>query len=489
LYGPDNSAWPQYRHDYKRTGYYVWPANCASITHMYDVVHGSIDEGIIGQDANGDGGVDIIGTQQSSSVYGVMAVDGITGDTLWENRMDYFAGPGIASAAASRDKVFANGYAYFSVLDLSTGATIYQYNKPDARDASPAIADVDGDGCPEVYTAFGTEAVAIDGCASTYTALWLYSLPAAAYAPALGDIDGDGLEEVLYPLANGEIYVLDALTGTLHSSFSAGVPSSLTLYPDYTIALGDVDGDGKDEVAVPTPTSIAVYKYRGFIFGWVNMWSVGGFTDGSPVALADKDGDGLVDVWMNHGGDLYIYKGLDGTLLANTSGLGVNGGDGLGYPPTLVDLTGDFFPDVLEITNDYYVSLLDGLSLTSLGSYGPTPYSITSEVIVLKLGGSLAFAVGDYSCHINAWGTCPLGYDDPTDVSEKPDVVSTTFKYENGKLLVGASAPTVVSIYDRSGRTVMSVRVEGTETIDLRSLSKGVYIVKVGDGLHRIVIR
>lgn len=488
LYGPEGTPWPQYRHDYKRTGFYRWAAQCSSIGHMYDRVHGTIDESIIGMDANGDGAVDILGAQQSSSAYGVMALDGPTGDTLWENTGDYFPGPGIASVAASDSYVFANGNSYFKVIDLATGSTVYQYDKPDGRGPSPAIADVDEDGCPEVYTSFGSTAVAVDGCATSYTTLWTYSLPAGAYAPALGDVNGDGDLEVVYPLSNGEVYVLDAATGSLHSSFSAGVSSSVDIYPDYTVALGDLDGDGRDEVVVPTASSVAAYEYRGFIFGWVSMWSVSGYSEGSPVALADYDGDGLEDVWVVHDGEVYIYKGTDGTLLGNTTGFSVDGADGRGYPPTLVDLTGDGFPDVLAPVNNYYVGLVDGLSLTSIGTYGTTPYSISSEVVVLKLGNALAFAVGDYSCHINVWGTCPLGYDDPTEVSEAVKG-GITLKIAGNAILVSSPAQGEIAVYDVTGKRVMLRKVSGSSRIDLSSLPAGMYVVRVGGKTVRFVKR
>ncbi|NPB04736.1 MAG: T9SS type A sorting domain-containing protein [Thermotogae bacterium] len=488
LYGPEGEAWPQYRHNYKRTGFYVWPAECVSISHMYDVVHGSIDESIIGMDANGDGAVDIIGAQQSSSAYGVKAFDGPTGSALWETGGDYFPGPGIASVAASDSLVFANGYYYFRALNITDGAILYQHDKPDGRGPSPAIADADGDGCPEVYTSYGTEAVVLDGCASTYTPLWNYTLPAVAHAPALGDINGDGELEVLYPLTNGEIYVFDALTGSLHSSFAAGVSSSVDIFPDYTVALGDVDGDGKDEVVVPTATSVSVYKYAGFIFGWRSLWTVSGYTQGSPVALANRDGDGLPDVWVVHDGELYVYKGTDGSLLANSSGFNVDGVEGRGYPPTLVDLTGDRFPDVLAPSGNYYVRVLDGLSLTLVGTYGTTPYSISSEVVVLRLGGSLAFAVGDYSCHINVWGVCPLAWDDPTGISERPQR-SADLSFVEGGIVVFASKPITLSIYDVTGRVVKRVEVEGERRIETSDLPKGVYVVRFAGRTYRLLKR
>ncbi len=470
LYGVWNEAWPMFRHDYKRTGHYkAWKASCSSMSHLYDVVHGTMDESVISRDANGDGYTDVIGTQ--AEAYGVKVIHGWNGTTIWQSGSDRYSYPPIP-AAASDTRVFAVGYNYFQVFNLSTGSTIYRYSKGGSRDPAPAVADIDNDGCPEVYTAFGRTAVAINGCASSYSTLWTYSLPASPYAPALGDVDGDGDLEVLYPTSNSTVYVLDAATGSFHSSFSFGSPYSGM--PDYTVALDDLDGDGKDEVVTVTTYYI---KAHDFNYGWSENWSVFIYSGGSVPALGDKDGDGLPDVWVIRNNNVYVYKGTDGSLLGSSSVGDLNSD----YPPSLADLTGDRIPDVLAIKGSHYVRVINGATLTPVMTLGSTPYGITSEVVVLKLRNTLGLTVGDHSCHINTWGGCLIGTDDELSVGEKEDAQST-LKFD-GTYVVAKGRE--IEIYDRSGHILL----RGYGKVSVSSLPKGIYFARSGEKVIRIAVR
>ncbi len=470
LYGVWNEAWPMFRHDYKRTGHYkAWKASCSSMSHRYDVVHGSMDESVISRDANGDGYADVIGTQ--AEAYGVKVIHGWTGGTIWQSGSDRYSYP-PTPAAASDTRVFAVGYNYFQVFNLSTGSIIYTYVKGGHRDPAPAIADIDNDGCPEVYTAFGNTAVAINGCASSYSTLWTRSLSSTPRAPALGDVDGDGDLEVLYPTSSGTVYVFDAATGSSHSSFSPGSPPS-SARPDYTVALEDLDGDGKDEVVAVTSSYIRVYDYNS---GWSLRWSVS-FSGESAPALGDKDGDGLPDVWAIRSGNVYVYKGTNGTYLGSSS----VGDLTSGYPPSLADFTGDLIPDVLAIRSSYYVRVISGATLSPVMTFGSTPYGITSEVAVLKLQSTLGFVVGDHSCHINAWGGCPIGTDSDLAVGEREEA-QPSLKFD-GTYVVAKGRE--IEIYDRSGHVLL----RGYGKVSVSSLPKGIYFARSGEKVLRVVVR
>jgi len=476
-YGPTAEDWKQYRHDYRRTGRTPLRAICSSPSELYDAVHGSLDLSIIATRVNGGADHDIIAAERNN---GVAAKDGATGSHIWSSVSESFTSPGIASVAASDQFVFANGYGRFWVLRLTNGLTVYSYDKPDARDASPLIADINSDGCPEVFTSFGTLAVSINGCATSYTTNWTYTLPASAFAPALLRIGGSWF--VAYPASNGFIYVLNASTGTLHSSFNASVPSAISSYPDYTIATGNLDGVGDDEIVVPRTSSVAVYRWTGS--SWTTLWSVSALSNVSPVALGDKDGDGLEDVWVVAGTELRVYKGNNGTLLGQTSGLGVSGRYGSAHAPTLFDFNGDGTLDALVPYNNYYVRAVNGATMSIMGTFGTTPYSITSEVIVIKLSSTeVGFSVGDYSCYITTWGRCVLGYDDGTAVEER----EIKGRYEILRDGIRISGDMEVVFYSIEGKEVKRYRVEGESFINLSDLPKGVYMVKIGREVVKFV--
>jgi len=476
-YGPAAEDWKQYRHDYRRTGRTPLGGTCSSPSELYDAVHGSLDLSIIATRVNGGADHDILAAERNN---GVAAKDGATGSHIWGGFSESFTSPGIASVAASDQFVFANGYYRFWVLRLTNGTTVYSYDKPDARDASPLIADINSDGCPEVFTSFGNTAVSINGCATSYTTNWTYTLPASAFAPALLRIGGSWF--VAYPASNGFIYVLNASTGTLHSSFNASVPSAISSYPDYTIATGNLDGVGDDEIVVPRTSSVAVYRWTGS--SWTTLWSVSALSDVSPVALGDKDGDGLEDVWVVAGGELRVYKGNNGTLLGQTSGLGVWGRYGSAHAPTLFDFNGDGTLDALVPYNSYYVRAVNGATMSIMGTFGTTPYSITSEVIVIKLSSTeVGFSVGDYSCWITTWGRCVLGYDDGTAVEER----EIKGRYEILRDGIRISGDMEVVVYSVNGKEVKRYSVEGESFINLSDLPKGVYMVKIGREVVKFV--
>ena len=439
------------------------------MSHLYDVVHGTQHEGVVSRDANGDGYADVIGTQ--AEPYGVKVVHGWSGATIWQSGSDQYGYP-PTSAAVSNTRVFAVGFRYLQVFNLFTGSIIYTHSKGSGRDPSPAIADIDDDGCPEIYAAFSGTLVSINGCSSSYSTFWVQAFSPGFHAPALGDVDGDGRFEVLYPTRSGTIYVLNAATGSLHSYFIPGTPPPSSR-PDYTVPLDDLDGDGRDEVVVVTSTAIKVYDYN---FTWSLRWAVS-FPGGSIPALGDKDGDGLPDVWAIRGGDVYVYKGTDGSFLGRSSVSDL----AFYYPPSLADLTGDGVPDVLAIRWPNRVRVIDGATLSSVGLYGATPYPITSEIIVLKLRNTLGFAVGDGSCHINAWGGCPIGTDGELSVGEREEI-QPSLKFD-GTYVVAKGRE--IEIYDRSGHILL----RGYGKVSVSSLPKGIYFARSGEKVLRVVIR
>ncbi len=474
--------WKQYRHDFRRTGRTPLRATCpSSMAELYDVVHGGLDIGIITANVNRDGDHDILANETTSD--GIKAFDGNSGAALWLNPGDNYPTP-IASIAASNisQKVYSNAEQYFEVIDLATGATVYSYDKVDGRGPSPLVADVDSDGCPEVFVAYGGTAVSVSGCASTYIENWTYSA-ATLHAAALGDVDGDGNYEVLYPAYDGNVYVLDALTGAFHSSFAAGVPSGVSTPPDYTVAVGDLDGDGDHEVVVPGVGSVSAYDYG--MSGWSQMWSVSAPSN-SVVALGDKDGDGLEDVWYVSSGELHVVKGTDGSPLGRTSGAGAFSN----YPPTLMDLTGDGSLDAIIVeSSGNAIRLIDGSTMGVISTLGTTPYNVTSEIVVLKISPTdVAFAVGDHSCYVTVWGPCILGgLDEELAVEEERREIS--FKVEGSVLHVSTTHPTPIRVYDVAGRLKYAKSLSvGRHTIYL-DVPRGVYMVRLGDRLYRVLLR
>jgi len=481
-FGPSAPDWKQFRHDFRRTGRTALVGNCGSMSRLYDRVHGGLDLSLISVDVNHDGDYDIITAEIN---YGVKATDGNSGANLWlRDFPDQFRTP-IASVAASRNnrKIYAHSYSYFRVLNMS-GNILYSQTKSSRRGESPLVADIEPDGCPEVFVYMSGYAYSIRGCASTFLYNWRTSLPSPSHAAAMGDIDGNGDWEILFPLTNGRIYVLNAEDGSFHSSFYAYIPSTPETYPDYTVAVEDLDGDGRDEVVVPRRSAVRVYEYGS---SWTQVW-YRSLTNSSTVALGDKNGDGRSDVWVVSGNELRVYRGYDGAYLGGTSSLGARAS----YPPTLLDLNNDGHLDAVVMYGNYRLRLVNGVTMNVITTLGTTPYGITSEVVPLKLSPtSLGFSVGDHSCHISTWGYCTLAAaDDDLSTSENRDEIKEEIRLSGRTLFVSGRDGSSVEIYNLTGNRVFHGTIKGSSLrVDLSHLPKGVYLVRTPIRLTKVVLR
>jgi outer membrane protein assembly factor BamB len=178
-------------------------------------------------------------------------------------------------------------------------------------------------------------------------------------SPAIGDLDGDGRPEVAFSSCDGHLYIVRGSSGEiLWNSTTGGGFASPTLC--------DLDGDGLPEI-VTLGASGTVYTFDG---NGRELWEVPGtFIRGSPAA-ADVNRDGWPEVLApSFDGKLYVITREGRTLWS------IRIGD---YPvstPAVADVDGDGTPDAV---------VTDGSSLV-LVTFKPGGY----EVYHVDLKGSL----------------------------------------------------------------------------------------------------
>jgi outer membrane protein assembly factor BamB len=160
---------------------------------------------------------------------------------------------------------------------------------------SPTVADLDGDGTPEVYlnsasyARGGYAAVRIDG-----RPLWVEFHDNAegsdGFGP-VGDFDGDGKPEIAVPVLNGTLVCLNAADGKRKWTINTPVTGD--------VVAADVNGDGMLELvfAGRDGRMRAMSGKDGR-----EIWSIA--AGGRPV-IADVDGDGQVEI---------LAIGADGVL-------------------------------------------------------------------------------------------------------------------------------------------------------------------------------
>jgi len=198
-----------------------------------------------------------------------------------------------------------------------------------------AVADLDGDGQPDIVTADsanfsgdGSRSVSVLRNLSTLgniafaTNVDYPGLP-ASYHLAIGDLDGDGkLDLVVSSFNLGQSVSVYRNLGTPGSittnSFAPHVDFSVGGWGN-DVAIGDLDGDGKPDLAVVTqlPDHLSIFK---------NISTPGGFTTNSlaprvdyptgsnpnGIAIGDLDGDGLPDIAFaaSYAATLSIYQNV-----------------------------------------------------------------------------------------------------------------------------------------------------------------------------------
>jgi hypothetical protein len=180
-----------------------------------------------------------------------------------------------------------------------------------------AVADLEGDGRPEILVA-GIEAAVLVIEANGSLKWAGGSTPYGYGCPAVADMDGDGLSEVIFGHQ-----IMDWQGNTIgEGSYGNG-----GIYMSFAV---DMDADGVLEVVAGD----AVYEMDGSLL-WAN-----GENDGIP-AVADFDADGLPEVVTVTGGYVTLVD-TDGSRLWQTA---LPGG-GSGGAPTVADFDGDGQPEV-----------------------------------------------------------------------------------------------------------------------------------------------
>ena len=254
------------------------------------------------------------------------------------------------------------------------------------------LADLNGDGRPEILV--GTSdgkvfAVRYNTGNSKLEVMWSHNLAPDVGGPttvragiSVGDLDGDGQPEVVAATGSatpdyGGVVALVGATGVtkwvyhtddlLNASGGAGgdgIPDGVVSTP----ALGDLDGDGKLEIAFGGfDFRVHLLNYDGQTLpGWPRFVRD---TVWSSAAMADLDGDGLLEVIIGvdthkdaapfntpDGGGLYVFR-RDGQLVP---GWPQFIGQVIYAAPAVGDLDGDGKLEIVSGTGEFYNNPTDG---------------------------------------------------------------------------------------------------------------------------------
>ena len=206
------------------------------------------------------------------------------------------------------------------------------------------------------------------------------SIPYLVTCPIAADVNGDGIPDLVLvttpPSTTGE---LTAYLGRGDGTFSPAAAVALSGVGQ--IALGDFNGDGKQDV-VTTNNQLALGNGDGtfrapkaFVPYILAATQATGFSD---ITAGDLNGDGKPDVVLTDGIHSYLY-----VLINNGKGgwiESVYGVCGEGYIPVIGDVSGDNLPDIV-VGN----SLGGGCVYLNLGG-GKFAYKETLSVAIVSEG-------------------------------------------------------------------------------------------------------
>jgi FG-GAP-like repeat/Calx-beta domain/Domain of unknown function (DUF4214)/FG-GAP repeat len=308
-----------------------------------------------------------------------------------------------------------------------------------------AVGDLNGDGKPDLVVAgdYSTVSVLLNttqpGSATpSFAPPQIFNVGVYPAGLALADVNGDGRPDIILLSVNAMDYGVSVLLNTTAPGAAAASFAPQNQFPTggrpTSLAIGDLNGDGKPDIVVAEPNNSAVSVLLNTtapgatVSSFVQQSFSAGYAPGT-VTLADFNGDGKPDIVAssnNNGGSVSVllnttFSGASVTSFEPLQSIGV------GYRTLSVvasDINGDGKPDLIVInqpsSNSNSISASIFLGTTPVGA--PTVSFAPEQSIVLN----------NYPASIL-----------PADINGdgKPDLVLAADNYAMVSVLLNTTAP------------------------------------------------
>jgi hypothetical protein len=345
------------------------------------------------------------------------------------------------------------------------------------------IADLNGDGKPEIMVACGgsdylatyTNKSTVGNLSFYAKVTWPVPTSSAPFKVEVADIDGDGLPDMA--AANGNTNLVSVFRNT--SSIGGAV--SFAAHVDFAtgnapqgIAIGDLDGDGKPDLAVANNNDNTLSLLRNTSSpGTVSFGAQQVVNSGSgayDLVISDLDGDGKPDIAVDDesGGAVSVHKNIStvGTIAVNPNVDYATGN--VPFAITTADYDGDGMPDLATANNtDATISILrnKGSNEPAIDSFSPTigPAGTVVTITGVNLSGITGVSFGNtaatsFTLVSPTTITATVGGGATGDVT----VTSTTAGTMSLPGYIYGIPPSITSISPDSGATGATILLSGT---------------------------
>ncbi len=286
-----------------------------------DIATGTTPRSIAIGDINGDGRVDLAITNQASNTVSVLINTSSNGIISFASKVDFTTGIMPVSIAigdidldGKPDLIIANeGSNTVSILRNAGngGVTNFETKADYPTGANPygiVVGDINGDGLLDVaVTNFNDNTVSILGNTSvngnlSFVAKLDFATGNSPSSIAIGDLDGDSKPDLaIVNSSSGSASVLRNTSNGSIFNFATKVDFSSGLEPK-SIAIGDINGDEKPDLVIGNVNAgtyiLSVLRNTSAIGALSFLPNVDFATNDSPwsIAIADMDGDGKSDM-------------------------------------------------------------------------------------------------------------------------------------------------------------------------------------------------
>lgn len=256
-----------------------------------------------------------------------------------------------------------------------------------------SIGDLDGDGKLDLAVAnssSGTISILLNTSSVgsiSYAPKVDFTTGSSPFSASMGDMDGDGKADIVVANTGSNTVSVFRNTGSIGNISYATKIDFITGLEPIQASIGDLDGDGKTDLAVTNRNSntVSVFRNTSTSVGNVSYDAKVDFTTGSrplPVSIGDLDGDGKADLVVAN------YSSNTVSVFRNTS----TGAGNISYA-SKVDFTTGTLPLSVSIDD------LDGDGKADLAVANQTSNTIsvfrnTGSVGILSYASKLDYTTG-----------------------------------------------------------------------------------------------